>query len=201
MKKFLSICHRITEGHHLIYWISIVSQLFMIVSQVFSTFLIKVTIDTLRQELYKAQGVELWVISFITGGRGSDYLYANALTILSVTIAVAGVVSGLASLLRMSLRSWVGALINGSMQLIVFDHLERLPYSYYKRNKSGDLIQTCTRDLDVLRKLPYRRRQFHKLDFVDLRFLLLDPDEHLLAAHPRLALPLPAHVHLLVLPH
>jgi len=152
MKKLLSICQRITAGHHLIYWISIISQIFMIVSQVFTTFLIKVTIDTIQQDLYKAQSVELWVVSFITGGRGADYLYANAVTVLSVAIAVSGVVSGLMSLLRMGLRSWVGSVINSSMQLTVFDHLERLPYSYYKRNKSGDLIQTCTRDLDVLRK-------------------------------------------------
>jgi ATP-binding cassette subfamily B protein len=72
--------------------------------------------------------------------------------ILPVTITVAAVVTALASLFRMGLRGYVAAVINGSMQLTLFDHLERLPYSYYKKNKSGDLIQTCTRDLDVLRK-------------------------------------------------
>jgi len=52
----------------------------------------------------------------------------------------------------MGLRAYLAACINGSMQLILFSHLERLPYSYYKTHKSGDLIQTCTRDIDVLRK-------------------------------------------------
>jgi ATP-binding cassette subfamily B protein len=102
--------------------------------------------------LEKAQSLELLVISFITGGSGSQYLSEHAITILPTALAVAGVVSALASLIRMGLRSWVAAEINSSMQLTVFDHLERLPYSYYKKNKSGDLIQTCTRDLDVLRK-------------------------------------------------
>jgi ATP-binding cassette, subfamily B, bacterial len=152
MKKLLRICHALTEGHHLVYWVSIIAQVFMVVMSVFSSFLIKVAIDTIQGKLDKAQNLELWVIGIITGNRGADYLYANAVTVLSVSIAVAGVLAAITSLIRMSLRSWVGALINSSMQLTVFDHLERLPYSYYKKNKSGDLIQTCTRDLDVIRK-------------------------------------------------
>jgi ATP-binding cassette subfamily B protein len=152
MKKLIRMCHALTAGHHLIYWISILSQIFMVLVSVFSSFLIKVTIDAIQGQLEKAQSLELLVISFITGGSGSQYLSEHAITILPTALAVAGVVSALASLIRMGLRSWVAAEINSSMQLTVFDHLERLPYSYYKKNKSGDLIQTCTRDLDVLRK-------------------------------------------------
>ncbi|MCI1245599.1 MAG: ABC transporter ATP-binding protein/permease [Bacilli bacterium] len=152
MNKLISICHRLTEGHHLIYWISIFSQILMVVAQVFTTFLIKVTVDAIQGTLYKAQLVEAWVVSFITGGAGNQYLYDNEISVLVTSIAVAGFVTGILSLIRMGLRSWVGALVNSSMQLTAFNHLERLPYSYYKRNKSGDLIQTCTRDLDVLRR-------------------------------------------------
>jgi ATP-binding cassette subfamily B protein len=68
---------------------------------------------------------------------------------------------------RMGMRGYVAAVINGSMQLTVFDHLERLPYSYYKKNKSGDLIQTCTRDLDVLRKFLIADVSELQLDLLD----------------------------------
>lgn len=152
MKKLISVCHRLSEGHHLIYWISIVSQILMVLTQVFTTFLIKVAIDAIQGNLEQAKFIEVWVVSLITGGQGVQYLYQNATSVLVTAIAVGGVLSCLFSLIRMGLRSGVAALINGSMQLILFDHLERLPYSYFKRNKSGDLIQTCTRDLDVLRK-------------------------------------------------
>lgn len=159
MSKFLKTCNQLIEGHKKVYWISILAQIFMIISQVFTTFLTKVLVDTLQStgksgenDLAKAQYVEKWVIWLITGGQGNDFLLEHMAVILPVSILVAAVISALASLLRMSLRSYVAAVINGSMQLSLFDHLERLPYSYYKKNKSGDLIQTCTRDLDVIRK-------------------------------------------------
>jgi len=154
MKKLIATCSRLIAGHQKIYWLSLVAQVLMIISQIFSTFMSKVLVDTLSgiNELNKAQYVESWVIWLITGGEGNQYLIDHELTILPITITVAAVITALTSLLRMSLRGYVAAVINGSMQLTLFDHLERLPYSYYKKNKSGDLIQTCTRDLDVLRK-------------------------------------------------
>lgn len=154
MKKLMRISGLLTQGHHLLYWTSVLSQIFMVASQVFASFLTKVLIDTIEgiEQLDKAVYVEKWVIALITGGSGNQYLIDNQATILPTAILVAAVVSALMSLLRMGLRAYTASVINSSMQLTVFDHLERLPYSYYKRNKSGDLIQTCTRDLDVLRK-------------------------------------------------
>jgi ATP-binding cassette subfamily B protein len=165
MKKLILTCHKLIKGHEAIYWLSLVAQIIMIISQVFSTFLIKVLTDTLNSaselaqglaleatELGKAQYVEQWVVTLITFGRGNQYLIDNKAIVLTVSILVAAVIAALTSLLRMGMRSYVAAVINGSMQLTVFNHLERLPFSYYKKNKSGDLIQTCTRDLDVIRK-------------------------------------------------
>ncbi|MCH3908833.1 MAG: ABC transporter ATP-binding protein/permease [Bacilli bacterium] len=165
MKKLLSTCHRLIKGHELVYYLSLVAQVLMIFSQVFSTFLIKVLTDTLNStaqieqgmliantDIGKAQYVESWVVYVITAGRGTQFLLDNKVLVLVTALLVTAVISALCSLLRMGLRAYVAAIINGSMQLVVFNHLERLPYSYYKKNKSGDLIQTCTRDLDVIRK-------------------------------------------------
>jgi len=165
MKKLIATCHKLIQGHEKLYFLSLVAQIAMILSQVFMTFLSKVLVDVLTSsaalksgrafadtDIGKAQYVESWVIWLITGGRGAQFLLDNELQVLTTAIAVSAVVAALMSLLRMGMRSYVAAVINGSMQLTVFDHLERLPYSYYKKNKSGDLIQTCTRDLDLLRK-------------------------------------------------
>ena len=154
MKKLILTCSRLIKGHETVYWLSLVAQVAMILCQIFTTFMSKVLVDTLQgiDQLEKARFVETWVIWLITGGQGNQYLIDHQIVILPVTITVAAVVTALASLIRMGMRGYVAAVINGSMQLTLFDHLERLPYSYYKKNKSGDLIQTCTRDLDVLRK-------------------------------------------------
>jgi len=165
MNKLISTCHKLIHGHEKLYFLSLVAQIAMIVSQVFMTFLSKVLVDVLTSsaalksgktlaatDIGEARYVESWVIWLITGGKGAQFLLDNEIQVLTTAIAVSAVVAALMSLLRMGMRSYVAAVINGSMQLTVFDHLERLPYSYYKKNKSGDLIQTCTRDLDLLRK-------------------------------------------------
>jgi ATP-binding cassette subfamily B protein len=153
-------CAQITEGYHTLFWISLLAQVFMVIAQVFISFLIKLTIDVVEttptnpvlSQNTATSVVEQWVVAIITGGQGNDFLLANEQVILPVAIAVAAVIVALTSLIRMGLRAYMGACINGSMQLYLFNHLERLPYSYFKKHKSGDLIQTCTRDLDVIRK-------------------------------------------------
>jgi hypothetical protein len=102
-----------------------------------------------------------------------------------VTIVVAAVVTALTSLLRMGMRGYVAAVINGSMQLTVFDHLERLPYSYYKKNKSGDLDPDLHPRPRCPPQIPDRRCLELQLDLLDGVLLLRILDEHLLEDHPR----------------
>lgn len=154
MKRFFSICHRLLEGNRSLFVISIVAQLFMGLASVYSTFLLKVVVDSFQgiEALKAASPLENAVIWIITFGQGNTYLLSNQALVLSTALLVAGVLSAGFTSLRMGLRSYLTAALAGSMQTTVFIHLERLPYPYYKEHKSGDLIQTCTRDLDVLRR-------------------------------------------------
>jgi ATP-binding cassette subfamily B protein len=157
MKKLIKTCAEITRGYHTLFWVSLLTQVLMIVAQVFTSFLIKVTIDSINglatlNESTAQSIVEVWVVSIITGNQGNEFLINNRIIILPVAIVCSSIVTGMTSFLRMALRSYLQSCMNGAMQLTLFNHLERLPYSYYKSHKSGDLIQTCTRDLDVLRK-------------------------------------------------
>jgi ATP-binding cassette subfamily B protein len=154
MKKLIKTCHQLIKGYETVFWLSLVAQIFMGAAQVFASFLTKVMVDTILgvDTLNSSGYVEQWIIFLITGGRGSQYLVDNAPMVLSVSIGVSAIVAAIASLIRMTMRGYVAAVVNGSMEIKLFDHLERLPYSFYKKKKSGDLIQTCTRDIDVLRK-------------------------------------------------
>lgn len=154
VKKLWKTCYELSRGHHLVYVFSLLSQILMVFCSVFSTFLIKVLLDTLGglDELLSAPFFEQWVITILTQGRGPGYLIANQIYILPVAVVSFGAMTAIASFLRMSLRSYAASAINCSMQLTVFFHLESVSYPYFKKAKGGDLIQTCTRDLDVIRK-------------------------------------------------
>ena len=157
MKKFWKTIWFLTDGVHGLYIWSLIVQLFMVLSQIFTFYLSKVLVDALTPlsgggfALDNSQPLERFVVYLITFGKGNDFVYAN-LWVLPVAVTIAGIVTTLMSFYRMFLRSQTTADINKVMQLSLFEHLERLPFSFYKKNKSGDMIQTCTRDCDVVRK-------------------------------------------------
>ena len=118
---------------------------------VFTTFLAKVLVDALSHELERAEFLESWVIQILSHGQGPEYIY-NHMAILPVTVLISALITVAVSYFRFSLRANASSRINKQMQLVLFRHLEKLPFSVFKTEKSGDLIQTCTRDVDVLRQ-------------------------------------------------
>ena len=123
----------------------------MTVLTVFTSFLAKVLVDALSHELERAEFLESWVIQFLSRGQGAEYIYQH-MAILPVSVLISALVTVAISYFRFSLRANASSRINKQMQLVLFRHLEKLPFSVFKTEKSGDLIQTCTRDVDVLRQ-------------------------------------------------
>ncbi len=150
----------INKGTGPLFFASLLSQTLMVIISIFVSFLIKVAIDALETlggantlELNSNNSiVERAVVSIITLGKGNEFLMLNIEWLLPASLAVSAIVLTLVTILRMALRSYFAAESNAAMQLSVFSHLEHLPYSYYKKHKSGDMLQVATRDLDVLRK-------------------------------------------------
>ncbi len=151
---------RINKGTGHLFFLSLLFQVLMVIVSVFVSFLIKVVIDALEtlggaNTLYtnsESSLVERVVIFIITGGKGNEYLMLNISWLLPVSLLVSTLVLTAITILRMAYRSYFAAESNAAMQFSIFSHLEHLPYSYYKKHKSGDMLQVSTRDLDVLRK-------------------------------------------------
>ncbi len=151
---------RINKGTGHLFFLSLFFQVLMVIVSVFVSFLIKVVIDALEtlggaNTLYtnsESSLVERVVIFIITGGKGNEYLMLNISWLLPVSLLVSTLILTAITILRMAYRSYFAAESNAAMQFSIFSHLEHLPYSYYKKHKSGDMLQVSTRDLDVLRK-------------------------------------------------
>ena len=139
------------RGSRGIYVASFVFQFFMTLSTVFATFLSKVLVDALSHELEKAEFLEAWVLALLSGGKGEDYVYAH-MEVLPLALTVTALIMAAIGYFRFLFRIAASSRINKKMQLTLFEHLEKLPYSSFKTEKSGDLIQTCTRDVDLTRQ-------------------------------------------------
>ncbi len=151
-------------GHWRIYILSFVLQFFMTLFTVFTTFLTKVLLDTLSHDLEKAEFIESWVIQALSFGNGPQYLYDN-IHILPIAVIVFACCTALISFSRFTCRIRAANDIAKELRLKLFRHMERLPYRYFKTEKSGDLIQTCTRDIDLT-------RQFMTMDMSQMTYTL-----------------------------
>ena len=157
MRKLFKTCARITEGYHGLFFWSLVVQTVMVFCEVFVTFLLKVAVDALEglevlNSSTAQSAVEAFVVDAITLGQGNEYLIDNMQMILPVSIIGSAAITAVVSFARLFMRSYLASGINATMQMSLFSHLERLPYTYYTSHKPGDMLQTCTRDIDVLRR-------------------------------------------------
>lgn len=151
MKNLMFVVKKALKGTGWVYFLSFVALFFMTLATVFTSFLSKVLVDAFKNELYKAENIEKLVINIISLGKGEQFIYDNMYVLPGAIIISSLILAGI-TILRGYLRFRSSASINKTMQYSLFCHLQNQPYEYFQRAKSGDLIQTCTRDVDVLRK-------------------------------------------------
>jgi ATP-binding cassette subfamily B protein len=112
----------------------------------------KVLIDTL-QSIPPSGPVD----TFLTNVLGGQAYLRDHLYVFSIIIIGLGFSRALMFFSRLMMRGLMDVNIGRDIQLDLFYHIERLPYSFIKKNKSGDLIQTSTRDLDIVKRFLVRQ--------------------------------------------
>ncbi|MFA5235718.1 MAG: ABC transporter ATP-binding protein [Bacilli bacterium] len=158
MKKYLKIMWDITAGHRKAYLFSFIFQALIVVLMLFSTFMTKILIDTILSEAPTGP-----IDTFLTSLFGGQAYLADRLWIFSIIIFGLGLSRGLLFFLRMYIRGVVETNIGREMQLKLFYHIERLPYPALKKSKSGDMIQTCTRDQETV--INFMTRQLFGINY------------------------------------
>ena len=129
-----------------------------------SSYLNKILIDVLQaQENIGGIGSTIHDISalgndsniltvfFVNIFGGIEFLSSN-LWMFAILIVGFALIAGINIVIRLIMRSYFMNKMSKNLQLLLFSHIERLPYSKIKGMKNGDIIQTCTRDEDILRR-------------------------------------------------
>lgn len=147
MKKYLKIMYDMTEGFRLRYFFGFVLLFFSVIFMLLSSFLSKILVDTLMGDAPIG-----YIDTFLTNVLGGQAFLKENLWVFSLIIFGFGVSRALINIQRMIIRGDLNTSIGKVMQLKLFRHIERLPYPVLKKSKSGDIIQTSTRDEEVLRR-------------------------------------------------
>jgi ATP-binding cassette subfamily B protein len=86
----------------------------------------------------------------VLGGSGYGWLAEN-LWLLALSIVAVAVLSGGATFVTRTCTARAGENFAKNMRDALFVHVQRLPMSWHDKNQTGDIIQRCTSDVEVIR--------------------------------------------------
>ena len=151
MKDLFATLKKTIRNCRFLFFLNFFSQFLMVLFSVATSYLSKVLVDALSGSLSEADPIEAFFVAALSFGKGAAYLKENISILIGATVLF-GVLSALSSVFRMLIRGYLREETRKTLQLDLFDHLQKLPYPYFKSHKDGDLIQTCTRDVDVVNR-------------------------------------------------
>lgn len=89
-------------------------------------------------------------IDQVLGGDAYGYLREN-LWVLSLAIVGVAALSGLSMFVSRTCTARAGENFAKNMRDSLFSHVQRLPMGWHDQNQTGDIIQRCTSDVEVIR--------------------------------------------------
>ena len=169
-KGYFKTMYALTKGHRFMFYFGFFLQFFAVSFILLSTLLNKVLVDTLTNS--PPTGPIDRFLTNVLGGQ--EFLRAN-LWVFAIIILGFGVGRSLINVARNIMRGALESSIMREMQLKLFYHLERLPYPEIKKMKNGDIIQTATRDEEILRTFIIRQLNMmtYTIEMVIFSFLIL----------------------------
>lgn len=89
-------------------------------------------------------------IDKVLGGGGYPYLREH-LFVLSLAVVAVAVLSGIFMFLTRTCTARAGENFARNLRDALFYHVQRLPMNWHDKNQTGDIIQRCTSDVEVIR--------------------------------------------------
>lgn len=141
-----------TKGFRFQFLLSVVMVVVSVVANYMTPQVIRVTVDSvINENPFQLPGfLAGWVAS--VGGEAAlrEMLRGSIVICAGVSLAFAA----LASLTTYSSRMNLARACEGTVARIrdtLFDHIQRLPYAWHNSHQTGDIIQRCTMDVDLIR--------------------------------------------------
>lgn len=89
-------------------------------------------------------------IDEVLGGNGGDYL-TDHLWVLAFMIVVVAVGAGIFTYISRTNTAKAGENFAKNLRDSLFIHVQKLPMKWHDKNQTGDIIQRCTSDVEVIR--------------------------------------------------
>lgn len=157
-KGRIKMLYSFIKGFRWLYVLAIIFTMLAIVFNYLMPQIIKIIVDSVigTEELKLPR----FILNYINNLGGRDMLRDN----LSASVLFALILSILSSIFTYYYRMCMAKASEGTIRKLrnqLFDHIQKLPYSWHVKNQTGDIIQRCTSDVEVV-------RSFLALQFIEM---------------------------------
>lgn len=146
MKTFQKIMNYM-HGYRLIFVMALAASLLTQIAVMIAPLIIKIAIDNVFSNLPFERESHRVFVEFL---GGAEYLKEH-LWILGILFFSTYFIRGILTFLRSYGCGLAGESMAKNLKDRLYDHIQRLPYSYHVRVETGDLIQRCTSDVNTVK--------------------------------------------------
>ncbi|MEG0692260.1 MAG: ABC transporter ATP-binding protein [Oscillospiraceae bacterium] len=138
----------LSTGYRWLIFIAAVTTIFAILFNYLMPQVIRVTVDSVLGEV--PFNLPLVIVNWIESIGGREYLRCNLL-ICAFGAIIFSILSGICNYIsRIAMAKSSESMVT-KLRDNLYAHIQRLPYSWHVKNQTGDTIQRCTSDVDVIR--------------------------------------------------
>lgn len=147
MKQFKFILNHISNNKHkllLLVFSGIMIVVFRLLTPLFFAYFVDTIIGLNESSNAMFNSLVTWI-------GGLDFVRDN-LWLAGVLLLLFSIISGVFMIIRGYLNGVISEDVVKNIREEMFDHISKLPYEVFVKHKSGDLIQRCTSDIDLIRR-------------------------------------------------
>ena len=152
MKK-IKLLWKYMEGSRTIYLMSVISIGFAVFLRYLWPIILKITIDSVIGE--QPLDIQGWLqpiftkIFILVGGRS---ILVQSIWMCSLILLLLSASRGIFMFFKGKLSAIASESVVRRLRDKLYDHLQRLPFEYHVKAKTGDIIQRCTSDVETIRR-------------------------------------------------
>lgn len=192
MRGRASLINEFSKGVKCIFTLSILASLLNNLFYSLIPQIVRVTVDSVVGT--EAFNLPDFIVNYVTQIGGREFLLSH-LYLAAILVLVTALLSSLfdftsRTTIAMASESFVENLRNK-----LFHHISKLPYDWHVRHQTGDIIQRCTSDSDVVRRfIAIQLLEVFKVSFQIIIYIVM-----MWSMHPTLTLVSAAFIPIVVL--
>ncbi|MCQ2431899.1 MAG: ABC transporter ATP-binding protein/permease [Clostridia bacterium] len=148
-KGHLGLLRQFLRGSFGYFIMAVIFAVLVSLSELINPKLIGITVDSVLGE--ESLSLPAPFVSLFESLGGAAYFREHLWVISLIIIAVAFLAVLCRYAFRMMNTKGAETLVE-TMRNQVFTHIERLPFSWHMKNNTGDIIQRCTSDIDMIKR-------------------------------------------------